>query len=190
MVLVIRPQLEAGTAVLGSGSIVSPRHVLTAAHVVRSVGTQNNEYRINFVVGSSRRSFESNFALVHDSFNSTNFANDIALIFIQGGNTFPINSIIAISSEVMNAGATCTVAGHGFTSVETIGFASINAHTAAQRIAVACQFDKLEVAPSHFCGVDEVSSPRNIVCPGDNGAGLYTTTVVNGTAVNSLVKII
>lgn len=185
MVLVIRPELDPDTAALGSGSIVSARHVLTAAHVVQ--GT-NNIFRINFSVGTSRRSFDSNFALIHEGYDPLDYSNDIALIFIQNGNTFPINIIIPISSEVVPTGAVCSVTGHGFTSVETIGFASIFAHTATQRIAMACQFDDLEVGPSHFCGIDEMSNPRGIVCPGDNGAGLYTTTVTDGIAVNSLVK--
>lgn len=170
---------------LGSGSIVSLRHVLTAAHVVFG---QNNVFRINFVVGTSRRSFDSNFALIHEGFDKVNNANDLALIFIQGGNTFPVNSIIPISTEVLQPGATCTVSGHGFTSIESIGFASVQSHSASQRIANSCQFEELQVAPSHFCAIDEMSTPRGIVCRGDNGAGLYTTTIVNGEAVNSLVK--
>lgn len=185
MVLVIRPDIAADHAALASGSIVSVRHVLTAAHVVRG---QNNIYRINFMVGTSRRSFESNFALSHEAYDPTNYSNDIALIFIQGGNTFPVNSIIPIFSGDVGPGAVCSVSGHGFTSVETIGSASIFAHTATQRIANACQFDEIVVGPSHFCGIDEMSSPRGIVCPGDNGAGLYTTTEIDGKSVNSLVK--
>lgn len=185
MVLVIRPDLAPDTAALGSGSIVSARHVLTAAHVVQGL---NNIFRINFMVATSRRSFDSNFALIHEAYDPLTYSNDIALIFIQNGNTFPINSIIPISSEVIQSGAVCSVTGHGFTSVETIGSASIFAHTATQRIATTCQFDDLVVGPSHFCGIDEMSNPRGIVCPGDNGAGLYTTIVTHGVGVNSLVK--
>lgn len=187
MVLVIRPELEnTETAALGSGSIVSRTHVLTAAHVVQG---RNNRYRINFGSGLSRGSFESTFALTHEGFDPLNYANDLALIFIQGGRMFPPNNVIAISSEVLPTGATCTVSGHGFSSVQTIGFASDNAHSATQRIANACQFDELKVATSHFCAIDELSTPRGIVCPGDNGAGLYTTTVINGKSVNSLVNL-
>lgn len=182
MVLVIRPELETtDTAALGSGSIISPRHVLTAAHVVEG---QQNRFIINFVVGTSRRTFNSNFALTHSGYNATNYANDIALIFVEG--SFPLASIISISSVAVSAGTECTVTGHGFSSVGTIGFASINAHSAKQRLANACQFDLLEVAPSHFCAIDEMTTPRGIVCPGDNGAGLYITNATSSE--HSLVK--
>lgn len=184
MVLVIRPELEnTDTAALGTGSIISTRHVLTAAHVVEGVG---NRFIINFMDGSSRRSFQSNFALIHELYDPTNHASDIALIFLQGTNTFPINGIISISTTVVQAPLVCTVVGHGFTSVETIGFASVIAHSATQQISINCQSDDFEAAPSHVCAIDEVSNPRNIVCPGDNGAGLYTTDATTG--VNSLVK--
>lgn len=185
MVLVIRPELEnTETAALGSGSIISTRHALTAAHVVEG---QNNRFIINFMDGTSKRSFQSNFALIHETYNSTNYANDIALIFLQGTNTFPINSIISISTTVPQPSLVCTVVGHGFTSVETIGFASISAHSATQQIAINCQSNDFEAdSISHVCAIDEVSNPRNIVCPGDNGAGLYITDATTG--VNSLVK--
>ncbi|KAJ6636865.1 Chymotrypsin-1 [Pseudolycoriella hygida] len=187
MVLVLRPDLaNTNTAVLGSGSIVSARHVLTAAHVVQG---RDNTFQINFMVGPSRRSYNSNFALIHENYDQKNFANDIALIFIQDGNTFPVNIIIPISTEVLQTGVECTVCGYGFTSVLTIGFASEYPHAASQRIANGCQFDNIEAAPSHVCAIDEMSNPQGIVCPGDNGAGLYTTTITNGTAVNALVGV-
>ena len=73
MVLVFRRELvNTDTVALGSGSIVSARHVLTAAHVVHG---QDNTFRINFVVGSTRRSFNSNFALIHENYDPKNYAN-------------------------------------------------------------------------------------------------------------------
>ncbi len=108
---------------------------------------------------------------------------------MQGGNTFPVNVIIPISLDSLQAGTVCTVAGHGFSSVDSIGFASINVHAATQRIAVHCIFENLVVSQTHFCALDELSNPRGIVCPGDGGAGLYITTEVNGKAVNKLVGV-
>jgi len=176
MVLVFRPDMEEGYAVLGSGSIISRRHVLTAAHLVHG---QDNEFRINFFVGTFRRTFNSTFALIHETFDFVTFANDIALIFLQGDDLFSEKNVIPISTLNAETGTAGTVAGYGFTSAQAIGFASDNPISANQTVAYNCTFeDNFEAAKSHFCAVDSVYG--SIVCPGDNGAGLYIKNSTTG----------
>jgi len=182
MVLVIRPEMiDTELAALGSGSIISTRHVLTAGHVVHG---QENAFRINFFHGTSRRSFESNFALIHSDYDEENYDNDIALLFIQGDQHFPESCIIAISTTYAQTGVEGTVAGYGFTSAQTIG-ASLNPLSAKQRVSYTCEFKEFDAAESHFCAVDEIY--QGIVCPGDNGAGLYILS--NTTGENELIGI-
>lgn len=165
MVLVIRPeQIGSDTAALGSGSIISTRHVLTAAHVVFG---QNNIFQLNFFVGTSRRSFQSEFALVHENYNEENYANDIGLIFLQGDNFFSPLNVIRISTANAQAGVVGTVTGYGFTSKQTIGYASVQPMSTSQTVSNTCVFEYYEAAPSHFCAVDPITS--GIICPGDNG---------------------
>lgn len=167
MVLVFRREMETGFAVLGSGSIISRRHVLTAAHVAYGEG---NEFRINFFVGTFRRTFESKFALIHETYDdeAKDFANDIALIFLQGNDYFSEMNIIPISRPNVETGVVATVAGFGFTSPQAIGIAANNAMSTSQTVAYTCIFDDgFEAATSHFCALDNAN--RGIVCPGDNG---------------------
>lgn len=165
MVLVIRPEQEGtDTAALGSGSIISTRHVLTAAHVV--YGTDNN-FQINFFVATSRRSFQTSFGLVHETYDEENYANDIGLIFLQGDNYFNVLNIIRISTSNAQAGVVGAVTGYGFTSKQTIGYASVTPMSTNQTVANSCEFKDYEAAPSHFCAVDQVT--QGIICPGDNG---------------------
>lgn len=191
MVLVIRPELEApGTAALGSGSIVSRRHVLTAAHVVRgNLGGGRNRFVINYFSGTTRRTAESNFAIIHEDNNATNNACDLALILIPSSNPFPLANVIPISLVGEQPSTTYTVAGFGFTSAATIGFASEVLYSTTQLVATGpCQFPDYETTVDHFCAIDSVSTPLGIVCRGDGGAGLYSTQLVDGNNVNTLVK--
>jgi len=171
MVLVHRVALNGtGTAALGGASIISNRHVVTAAHLVQG---DNIRYQIGFVVGTSRRLVESNFRLIHEQYNATNFLNDIALLFLQGTATFPLANVIIISTDEAQpaAGDQAVAVGFGFTAANSTG-ASSNPYAAAQAVANECQFDTFNTTDSHFCAIDEGGSTW--VCPGDNGAGLFT----------------
>lgn len=165
MVLVVAPaQIGTETAALGSGSIVSTRHVLTAAHLISG---KDNKFQINFFVGTSRRSFKSEFALVHESYDEESYDNDIGLIFLQGDNYFSALNVIRISTSNAPVGTVGTVTGYGFTSKQTIGYASLSPMSANQTVANRCSFKDFEAAASHFCALDQVT--QGIICPGDNG---------------------
>lgn len=170
MVLVIRPEnIDTNTAALGSGSIISRRHVLTAGHVVYG---QNNNFQINFFVGTSRRLFKSSFGLVHEGYDDESYANDIGLIFLQGEDYFSVLNIIRISTSNVQTGLVGTVTGYGFTSKETIGYASVQPMSTNQTVANSCVFKDYEAAPSHFCALDPIT--QGIICPGDNGNYVFS----------------
>lgn len=164
MVLVIRPDLvDTGTAVLGSGSIISRRHVLTAAHVIRG---QDNKYQINFFVDRSRRSFQSTFSIIHENYDESTYASDIGLIFLQGGDYFSDLNVIPVSTLNAQSPVVGTVTGYGFTS-EKSEIASLEPMSANQTVTNSCEFKDFDAAETHFCALDSETS--SVVCPGDNG---------------------
>lgn len=183
MVLVHRRNLDGtNTAALGGGSIISTRHLLTAAHLVQG---DNIRYQIGFIVGSSRRLVDSNFRLMHEEYNNEDFSNDIALLFLQGTATFPLASAIIITNTVdMPTGGPFSLVGFGFTAANSTG-ASSDPFEAIQTVETACTFENFEQAASHFCAIDSGST---VVCPGDNGAGLFQRGAVpEEVAENRLV---
>lgn len=168
MVLVIRKELtDTGTAVLGSGSIVSRRHVLTAAHLLYG---QDNKYQINFFIERSRRSFQSTFSIIHENYDEETYASDIGMIFLQGDDYFSALNVIPISTLNAQVSVVGTVTGYGFTS-ETSRIASVDAMSANQTVTANCVFKDFDAAKTHFCAMDAVSS--SVICPGDNGRYLF-----------------
>lgn len=185
MVLVHRQSLEGtNTAALGGGSIISTRHVLTAAHLVQG---QVIRYQIGYILGgTSRRLVEATFRLIHEEYDNTDFSNDIALIFLQGTATFPLTNVIAITPDeaAPTAGTALTTVGFGFTAANSTG-ASSDPYAAAQQVADGCTFDAFELTATHFCAIDETPG-TTWVCPGDNGAGAYS---VGATAAENRLVI-
>ncbi|XP_037046987.1 coagulation factor X-like [Bradysia coprophila] len=182
MVLVIRSELkDTGTAVLGSGSIVSRRHVLTAAHLLYG---EKNTYQINFFIERSRRSFQSTFSIIHENYDEDTYHSDIGLIFLQGVDYFSVLNVIPISTVDVPVSVVGTVTGYGFTS-ETSRTASLEPMSANQTVTAYCVFSDFEAAETHFCALDSASS--SIICPGDNGAGLYIKNTTTGA--NELIGV-
>lgn len=171
MVLVHRTNLEGtNTAALGGASIISNRHAVTAAHLVFG---QVIRYQVGFIVGTSRRLVEATFRLIHEEYDSADFSNDIALIFLQGSATFPLaNAIIISTDEAAPAtGTELTTVGFGFTAADSTD-ASSSPYAAAQAVAAECTNDKFNQSTTHFCAIDALAATW--VCPGDNGAGSFS----------------
>lgn len=183
MVLVHRTSLNGtNTAALGGGSIISTRHVLTAAHLVQG---EVIRYQVGFLTGTSRRLVEATFRLIHEDYASDTFANDIALIFLQGTATFPLANAIVISTDDATpaVGSALTTVGFGFTAADSTG-ASSDPYAAAQVVGDPCEFENFNLTDTHFCAIDDAE--ETWVCPGDNGAGAYTAGET--AADNVLVK--
>lgn len=184
MVLVHRPNLEGtNTAALGGGSIISNRHVLTAAHLVQG---DILRYQVGFIVGSSRRLVEATFRLIHEAYDNTDFSNDIALIFLQGTATFPLANAITISiiETAPATGDAHTTVGFGFTAADSTG-ASSDPYASAQVVASPCEFENFELTDTHYCAIDP--DDTTYICPGDNGAGSFTAGT---TAAENILVII
>jgi hypothetical protein len=148
MVLVFRSGLEPGMAALGGGSIISTRHVVTAAHLVQG---SNTKYQVGFFpTPTTRRIFESTFRVIHEDYDNTDFSSDIALIFLQGTNTFPTANVIPISTDAAPpaAGSALTTVGFGFTAADSTG-ASSDPYAAVQLPATPCDLEGIVEADTH-----------------------------------------
>ncbi len=184
MILVHRQNLDGtNTAALGGGSIISNRHVVTAAHLVQGV---NINYQIGFIVNGARRLVTSTFRLIHEDYDNTDFSNDIALLFLQGTTTFPLANAIPITAVAEAPTAAMVTVGFGFTDATSTG-ASSNPYAAAQSIDQTCDTDSFNVTDTHFCAIDGDS--LTWICPGDNGAGAFILAA-DAESENELVIII
>lgn len=188
MVLVFRTGLEPGTAALGGGSIVSARHCLTAAHLVQGPVDQ---FQIGFFAGTARRLLTSTFAVIHQDYDATTFESDIALIFLQGTNSFPSLNIITISfvTSAPTQATELTTVGFGFTAADSTG-ASSDPYAAAQTVSDPCEFENFNLTASHFCAMDTATESPTYVCPGDNGSGAFEGDGVARTLVGIVSRVL
>lgn len=164
---------------LGSGSIVSRSRVLTAAHVVRgATGVMAGFYRWFVEPGQIQRA-DAIYVQPIKIFEDPSLENDLAIV-IFNNNVFPALNVIRIAGTTPTAGA-AFVAGYGFVS-PTSTDASLVPLLAPLTVAAACSED-VAATPSHFCAATDAPA---ILCPGDNGAGIF---VDNGSGVE-LVSIL
>ena len=108
----------------------------------------------------------------HPQFNEDTFANDIAIIDVPP-NTFSLSSVIPINfvATIPATGAIATIASYGPT---VAGGPLLNqvANVAPQSILAACAA-ATNASTTHLCASDTTA----VVCPGDNGSGLYVANV-------------
>ncbi|XP_001649266.2 chymotrypsin [Aedes aegypti] len=181
-----------GYGYFGGGTIISDRHILTAA--INIFGFVKWDVGVGSNILSQLGTVTSYTATAHPLFNSANRANDIGVItlpvsLVITGNVAPIalpplNVVVGFPFENEQG----TVVGFGFTDVAATVRPSYLMR-AYQRVTsnTRCQQYYQITLPNHFCAEDTVEGAN--VCNGDLGAGFITD--VNGqqtvTGVASLI---
>lgn len=165
MLLVFRADIGDGQAAMGGGSIVTPRRVLTAAHVIQQATSVQVGYFAGLVQANRfRRSPDAFYSQPMQSFDVATFANDLAVLQFST-DVFPLANVIPISLTPPTGAA--AVASFGFTAPGSLVPSQIP-QVSEQSIATCV--DALKVTPTHVCATAQGTS---VVCSGANGAGLY-----------------
>lgn len=162
------------SSIFGGGSIISTRHVVTAAHLIQGFG--------NFQVGyGNTQLFQLAVAypataVIYPNYVPSTRQHDIAILALRVGTTWSLPAAArpirwATSTVDPLAGRVATVVGFGFTFPNE-GFPSLTLRQATLQTAASaasCQ-GSVSITGSHFCAMPQTG--RN-VCTGDNGAGLF-----------------
>ncbi|XP_019561140.2 brachyurin-like [Aedes albopictus] len=176
----------------GGGTIISDRHILTAA--LNIVGFVRWDVGVGSNIFTQLGTVTSYTAQAHPSYNSANRANDIGVI------TLPVSLVISanvapIALPPLNSAPGYpfeneqgTIVGFGFTDLAATVRPSYLMR-ATQRVIsnTRCQQYYQITVPSQFCAEDVVE--RSNVCNGDLGAGFISS--INGqqtvTGIASLI---
>ncbi|XP_050095703.1 chymotrypsin BI-like [Anopheles aquasalis] len=156
----------------GGGSLISDRHVLTAAQNIQ--GFSMWEIGLGSTVFGQLIKQVSSQAISHPSFNSQNRANDIGIVILPSPVIFsaaiaPI-ALPQVNRQMPMENEEGMVVGFGFTSSSDQGQAAF-LKTAYQRVIGdnRCSGTYQIQLPNHFCAED--TTHRGNVCNGDLGAG-------------------
>lgn len=130
--------------------------------------------QVAFYNGNNLRRADATFAQLENDFNEDTFANDIAILQFANVNTFPLANVIrfSVTATVPTSGTVCALASFGFTAPDSTGPIQRPVQ-APQSVAVACTNEDLTPTDSHFCARDAAATAAAVVCPGDNGSGLF-----------------
>ncbi|XP_059607551.1 serine protease 1-like [Phlebotomus argentipes] len=171
----------------GGGSIIDPRWVLTAGHVI--VLTTNTSEPITYhieagsIISGEPRQFQiviNDHAFLHPEYNSSILENDIGLIRIKPFTFDEYVQPIRIALGSWNAesyiGETITAMGFGYTSNDGPVSDVLLWTTLTVISREECQpfYDYLPL--SCFCGVDKNEKPPiTATCSGDSGGPVVIT---------------
>lgn len=171
---------------LGGGSIISARHVLTAAHLIRGFGN----FQIGY--GSTQlmqlRTVYPASAVVHPAYVAATRQNDIAIMALRAGTTWtgqpsiarPIRYAAIAADPVL--GRSGTIVGFGFT-FNAEGFPSMQLRSAPLAVGATAACRTVRLTGTHFCALPQQG--RN-ACVGDGGAGLFAS---DGSGLPVLVSV-
>lgn len=160
---------------LCSGTVIGDRVILTAAHCLEDVSSNNRIERVDVLVGNSTFS-TTNFAY-HPSFNSPDEANDIGIVVTNTNLPTNHNSIIS-SSKSLQVGEDLVIAGFGLDENGNNGFlrAGYNTISSFSSKAISLRFAD--------------SNGDTNTCSGDSGGPLFiqrdSTWVLAGVTSNGI----
>jgi len=163
VIVLALPREGATRAAFGGGSIISKRHILTAAHLCVNA----KQFRIGYGDVRARELVRvtANTALIHSHFNPETLDSDIAIILLPLGQNFNlgVGKAIPISRRSANIGQEGVVAGFGFNSDSS--------NAISEQLMLARQFVienqpcadiyRRPVHRSQFCGQDHPPQPPN-----------------------------
>ncbi|XP_055626872.1 collagenase-like [Toxorhynchites rutilus septentrionalis] len=162
----------------GGGSLISDRHILTAAQNI--YGYTRWDIGLGSNIFTQLATITSTQAIAHPNFNQQNRANDIGVITLPSSVVFT-PYVSPISLPALNAPTQLPleneeglIVGFGFTSGSSTtrsdfllrSFQRVTSNNRCQ------QFYQITV-PNHFCGEDNIE--RSNVCNGDMGAAFVTS---------------
>lgn len=163
------------TAIFGGGNIITPRHCLTAAHLLVGFGNYQVGYggtnllQLTIVHPAS--------SIIYPNYIAATRQHDIALLVLRAGTTWDTRLNVHPIRYSMNTlepqvGRPGTVVGFGFTFANE-GFPSMILRSTLLTTIASCA-PNTPITGSHFCAISPASNPSN-VCAGDGGAGLFVT---------------
>ncbi|KXJ79070.1 hypothetical protein RP20_CCG002557 [Aedes albopictus] len=161
----------------GAGTIISDRHILTAAKNIVDTITSNQ-------------------ATAHPEYNPVTSANDIGIIFLPVSlefttNVFPIALPDPYSQQMLPLeNEEGTILGFGFTTTASMDQSDF-LMAAYQRVTTdnLCQNLYHVETPEHFCAVGDNASRFSSVCVRDVGAG-FATYVRGRLTLTGIVSLI
>ncbi|XP_055529538.1 collagenase-like [Wyeomyia smithii] len=174
----------ANAGFFGGGSIISDRHIITAAQNIQGFVTWNIGLGSN--VFTSLSMLPTTSATPHPNYNPTTRANDIGIITLVNSLVFsstiaPISlPALTETNQLPLENEEGSIVGFGFTTATTTGQAPYLMRS-YQRVTTVtlCQQHYQITVPNQFCGQDTVGSSN--ICNGDVGAGFVT--IVRGNAM-------
>ncbi|XP_058830292.1 brachyurin-like [Topomyia yanbarensis] len=176
----------------GGGSIISDRHIITAAQNI--LGFVRWDIGLGSNMFTQLSMLTTTTATAHPNFNSANRANDIGIITLVNSLVFT-TTIAPIALPALNEVTQLpleneqgTIVGFGFTTAASTARSDFLLR-AFQRVTndARCQQFYQITLPNHFCAEDTVE--RANVCNGDIGAGFVTNVRGNNllTGIASLI---
>lgn len=157
---------------LGGGSIVSRNRVLTTAALVADAKDVRMWFYITDLTAANRRQARQEWIQPNNRFDSKTLLNDIAVITFKA-DVFPELNVIKLAKAATAADTEATLLGYGFDTADAVG-AQREPLVSAHKVIAECP-TTIGASASHLCA----TATTNVVCPGDQGSGLYTGTGVN-----------